>query len=311
MRVIEGQPSRASPTRPVERGRHDCGPPKWGATIRVRPAATSLRSGRMDDPSVRDLLQGAAGGDEASWTALVDRFASLVGRWHPASSSTGGRSRTSARRCGCGWPSTVGASRSPSACPAGWRPPPATRRCGSCDAASRSSPRTGRGTRSESPVEDPLLGTETLHELLQAFNGLDGESQQLLRLLCVVPPLDYRTISEITGRPVADDGRRRADGLRPGGVPGGGPDDRPVGLLHRPRHGRDGDRGAGAERGAALAGLRHRRRPDGAGLGPSHRTADGGAAPRPPPGRAAVGGPCTAPGPTPATGRRSGPAGRR
>lgn len=212
MRVIEGQPSRVGPTRPVERGRHDCGPPKWGATIRVRPAATSLRSGRMDDPSVGDLLQGAAGGDEACWTALVDRFASLV--WSVASSFNLDRGSVEdvsqtvwlrlAEHCGRiqeperlpGWLATTARNEALRVVRCRQRVEPQDRAWDQVQ-------------RTDSSVEDPVLGTETLHEVLQAFNGLDGESQQLLRLLCVVPPLDYRTISEITGRPVGSIGPTR------------------------------------------------------------------------------------------------------
>ena len=37
-----------------------------------------------------------------------------------------------------------------------------------------------------------------------------GLSQQLMRLLCAVPPLDYQTIAEMLGRPIGSIGPTRA-----------------------------------------------------------------------------------------------------
>ena len=46
--------------------------------------------------------------------------------------------------------------------------------------------------------------------MLRAFAQLPAEDQQLLRLLCTVPPLDYQTIAEMLGRPIGSIGPTRA-----------------------------------------------------------------------------------------------------
>lgn len=56
----------------------------------------------------------------------------------------------------------------------------------------------------ERPIED-----ETHGEVLSAFARLPESCQQLLRLVCADPPLDYQTISDLTGRPVGSIGPTR------------------------------------------------------------------------------------------------------
>ena len=46
--------------------------------------------------------------------------------------------------------------------------------------------------------------------MLQAFAKLSPEDQQLMRLLCAVPPIDYQTIAEMLGRPIGSIGPTRA-----------------------------------------------------------------------------------------------------
>ena len=53
----------------------------------------------------------------------------------------------------------------------------------------------------------------TLRAVLQAFDALPAADQQLLRLLCTVPPLDYQTIAEILGRSIGSIGPSRARSL--------------------------------------------------------------------------------------------------
>ena len=50
----------------------------------------------------------------------------------------------------------------------------------------------------------------TLQAVLDAFVKLSPADQQLMRLLCAVPPLDYETISELLGRPIGSIGPTRA-----------------------------------------------------------------------------------------------------
>jgi RNA polymerase sigma factor (sigma-70 family) len=61
-----------------------------------------------------------------------------------------------------------------------------------------------------STIEDLVTDDETLRAVLAAFAQLPEEDQQLLRLLCTVPPLDYQTIAELLGRPIGSIGPTRA-----------------------------------------------------------------------------------------------------
>jgi RNA polymerase sigma factor (sigma-70 family) len=59
-------------------------------------------------------------------------------------------------------------------------------------------------------VEERVSDDATLRAVLKAFAQLSPEDQQLMRLLCAVPPLDYQTIAEMLGRPVGSIGPTRA-----------------------------------------------------------------------------------------------------
>ena len=61
-----------------------------------------------------------------------------------------------------------------------------------------------------STIEDLVTDDETLRAVLAAFAQLPDEDQQLLRLLCTVPPLDYQTIADLLGRPIGSIGPTRA-----------------------------------------------------------------------------------------------------
>ena len=59
-------------------------------------------------------------------------------------------------------------------------------------------------------IEERVGDDVTLRAVLAAFAQLGPDDQQLLRLLCAVPPLDYETISELIGRPIGSIGPTRA-----------------------------------------------------------------------------------------------------
>ena len=59
-------------------------------------------------------------------------------------------------------------------------------------------------------IEDIVTDDVTLKAVLQAFDRLSASDQQLLRLLCTVPPLDYQTIAEMLGRSIGSIGPSRA-----------------------------------------------------------------------------------------------------
>jgi len=59
-------------------------------------------------------------------------------------------------------------------------------------------------------IEERVTDDVTLQAVLAAFVQLSSDDQQLMRLLCAVPPLDYETISELIGRPIGSIGPTRA-----------------------------------------------------------------------------------------------------
>jgi RNA polymerase sigma factor (sigma-70 family) len=60
-----------------------------------------------------------------------------------------------------------------------------------------------------SDIDELVADGDTLGHVLQAFAKLPEKDQQLMRLLCTVPPLDYATIAELLGRPVGSIGPSR------------------------------------------------------------------------------------------------------
>lgn len=60
-----------------------------------------------------------------------------------------------------------------------------------------------------SSIDDLVTDDDTLRHVLEAFCELPEKDQQLLRLLCTVPPLDYATIAELLGRSVGSIGPSR------------------------------------------------------------------------------------------------------
>ncbi len=60
-----------------------------------------------------------------------------------------------------------------------------------------------------SSLEELITDDDTLARVMQAFAKLAPADQDLLRLLCTVPPLDYATIAEMIGRPIGSIGPSR------------------------------------------------------------------------------------------------------
>jgi RNA polymerase sigma factor (sigma-70 family) len=180
-------------------------------TIQCATAPASLRSEAVDDRSVGELLRGAAAGDERCWRGLVDRYARLV--WAVAAGFNLDRAAMEdvSQTVWLRLAENLHRIREPARLP-GWlqtttrnealRVARGQQRVQPTDAMADSAAPT-------TPVDEPVLAAETLAEVLEAFRGLDPATQELLRLLCVVPPLDYRTISEMTGRPIGSIGPTR------------------------------------------------------------------------------------------------------
>ena len=59
-------------------------------------------------------------------------------------------------------------------------------------------------------LDELATDDDTLRHVLAAFARLSHDEQQLLRLLCTVPPLDYATIAELLDRPIGAIGPSRS-----------------------------------------------------------------------------------------------------
>ena len=60
-----------------------------------------------------------------------------------------------------------------------------------------------------SSLEELITDDDTLVQVMQAFAKLSPADQNLLRLLCSVPPLDYATIAAMIDRPIGSIGPSR------------------------------------------------------------------------------------------------------
>ncbi|MGB0112225.1 MAG: sigma-70 family RNA polymerase sigma factor [Ilumatobacteraceae bacterium] len=64
-----------------------------------------------------------------------------------------------------------------------------------------------------SSIEELVSDDDTLAHVLRGFGRLTTKDQELLRLLCTVPPLDYATIADMLGRPIGSIGPSRERAL--------------------------------------------------------------------------------------------------
>ncbi|HHC09073.1 MAG TPA: sigma-70 family RNA polymerase sigma factor [Actinobacteria bacterium] len=167
----------------------------------------------MDAPTTTALVVAAREGDRGAWEALVERHVRLV--W---SVVRGFRldEATSADVAQTVWLRLVEHLHridDPERLP-GWL----------ATTARNEALRALRGRRREVPTElvadhpavgddEPgaeLLAAEERRRLREAFAALPERCRELLRLLTLDPPLDYRSIAEILGRPVGSLGPTRA-----------------------------------------------------------------------------------------------------
>jgi RNA polymerase sigma factor (sigma-70 family) len=158
------------------------------------------------------LLERAAKGDESAWNELVEHFAGLV--WSIARSYRLGAAATDdvvqtvwlrlAEHCErirqperlAAWLATTTRNES-------LRVARQASRFGAEPSYEISDPTTPSTDERVSDADD-------LTRVMAGFAQLSVDDQQLLRLLCAVPPLDYETIAEILGRPIGSIGPTRA-----------------------------------------------------------------------------------------------------
>jgi RNA polymerase sigma factor (sigma-70 family) len=178
----------------------------------IGPTDRCLQSAHMVS-DVGQLLQRAAAGERQAWDQLVERYARLV--WSVAR-SFGLDDATANDVSQTVWLRLVehcDRIRDPERL-AGWL----------ATTTRREALRVLRGLRRQQPSEavvgtpdrtspqpdELLLDEELLRTVYRGFSALSHRCQQLLRLLCAEPRLDYATISEIIGRPVGSIGPTRA-----------------------------------------------------------------------------------------------------
>ena len=160
-----------------------------------------------------ELLARVVAGDHGAWDVVVHQFAGLV--WSVARSYRLGGAATDdvvqtvwlrfAEHCGrirqpdrlASWLATTTRNESLRIIRGNTRLTPTA---AMADAAEPTA----------STIEDLVTDDETLRHVLAAFAKLPEEDQQLLRLLCTVPPLDYQTIADMLGRPIGSIGPTRA-----------------------------------------------------------------------------------------------------
>jgi RNA polymerase sigma factor (sigma-70 family) len=166
-----------------------------------------------DDPSVTDLVTGAANGDEQAWNALVERYAPLV--W----------SICRRHRLGDADADDVGQSvwlqltaqldkvRDPAALP-GWLATTTRRECVRVLGTARRSQAPGYVLKripdeQTGMAEHELLVAERHTALREAFTRLPPCCQRLIAILTEDPPVSYAQISARLGIPVGSIGPSR------------------------------------------------------------------------------------------------------
>lgn len=178
--------------------------------------ALSVHSSVVDEVTTAELLAAASEGDHDAWAAIVDRFERLL--WSVARSFHYDDATTAdvvqtvwlrlAEHCR--------RIREPDRL-ASWL---ATTCRNECVSAARrrhrevADPRVADLVESQergqlASLDERPIDNETYSEMLRGFAGLPESCQQLLRLLCADPPLDYRTVSDLIGRPIGSIGPSR------------------------------------------------------------------------------------------------------
>jgi RNA polymerase sigma factor (sigma-70 family) len=160
-----------------------------------------------------DLLRRVVAGEDRAWDELVDQFAGLV--WSVArayrlsSASTDDVVQTVWLRLA----EHCGRIRQPERLAAWLATTTRNEALRVIRGNARLTPSATFDDRAESTspsIEERVGDDETLRTVLQAFAKLSPDDQQLLRLLCTVPPLDYQSIAEMLGRPIGSIGPTRA-----------------------------------------------------------------------------------------------------
>lgn len=155
----------------------------------------------------------AANGEGAAWNALVDRFSPMVWSVARGFRLNDASARDVSQTVWLRLIENIDSIQDPEKLP-GWLATTCRREAlRVVKARARDIP-----TEFEYDVEDTtspsldemLIDDEETRFVVRAFDTLDETCQQLLRLMTVVPALDYEEMSEITGRPIGSLGPTRA-----------------------------------------------------------------------------------------------------
>ncbi len=191
-----------------------------GLLIVVTMGSATLISPGLGSAAVESdnaaLLARVVAGEESAWNELVDRFAGLVWSvarsFHLAAATTDDVVQTVWLRL-AEYSSRI---REPDRLAAWLATATRNEALRVIRGQQRVVPHSGFAESSEPTsrsIEDIVTDDVTLRAVLKAFAALPAADQQLLRLLCTVPPLDYQTIAEILGRSIGSIGPTRARSL--------------------------------------------------------------------------------------------------
>ena len=168
-----------------------------------------------DDPYVVALVTRAAGGDQAAWYEIVDRYAPLVyticTRYRLAKDDI----EDVGQNVWLLLVEQLGKLREPAALP-GWLATTTTRECLRVVTAAHKAERTGTGLDDsvvfvdDAAIDEEILMAERNAALRAAFAQLPPRCQQLLAMLISDPPHSYAEIHDKIGIPVGSIGPQRA-----------------------------------------------------------------------------------------------------
>lgn len=172
----------------------------------------ALALATMSEPTTTELLGAAAGGDAAAWNAIVARYERLVWSVVRGFRFDGATAADVAQTVWLKLVENLDRIRDPERLPS-WL---GTTARNEALRVVRAQQRTVPSEFEFDVVDDAapaldagLIEDEQLAELVAAFGELAEDCQRLLRLLTSDPPLDYDTISELTGRPKGSIGPTR------------------------------------------------------------------------------------------------------
>jgi RNA polymerase sigma factor (sigma-70 family) len=162
------------------------------------------------------VLRRVVDGDQRAWDEIVGQFGGLV--WHVARSYRLGASTDDVvQTVWLRLAENVDRIREPDRL-AGWL---ATTTRNEAMRVSKRQARAvpvgdipERSDLSTSTLDELVTDHDTLEHVLVAFRQLREKDQQLLRLLCVVPPIDYATIAELLDRSIGSIGPSRDRALK-------------------------------------------------------------------------------------------------